>query len=178
MECPSCNSPTRVLESRRAEHGAAVRRRRHCEQCGERFTTYERREAEPSWVAKRDGSRQRFDPAKLRTALARATHKRDVSTADVEKIVASIGREIEEAGGELSSEQVRHLCLEGLGEIDTGAYLQFAGVALDDPDSIREVLASASFTKKPRKQRTSKRSGSIRTKEEAQRPSTRTAKSR
>jgi transcriptional repressor NrdR len=127
MNCPVCDRPTRVLESRRAEAGAATRRRRECGSCGHRFTTFERRDAPPLSVLKRDGERQRFDRNKLRAALLRSTHKRQVSADDVEALVERIAVAIETAGGELPAERVGELCLEGLQELDHGAYLQFLG---------------------------------------------------
>ena len=127
MDCPSCRRPTRVLESRRAEDGAATRRRRECPACGRRFTTYERRDREPIFVIKRDGERQRFDRTKLRAALLRSTHKRQVDAADVEALVDRVELAIETAGGELSAERIGELCLQGLQDLDHGAYLQFLG---------------------------------------------------
>ena len=127
MECPRCDRPTRVLESQRADDGTAVRRRRECLGCGERFTTYERREREPLFVRKRDGDRQRFDRTKLRAALLRATHKRQVSADDVEALVDRVELAIETGGGELTAERIGHLCLQGLRDLDRGAYLQFLG---------------------------------------------------
>jgi transcriptional repressor NrdR len=127
MDCPSCNRPTRVLESRRAEDGAATRRRRQCPACGHRFTTYERRDREPVFVLKRDGERQRFDRTKLRAALLRSTHKRQVSAADVEALVDRVELAIEADGGELGADRIGDLCLQGLRDLDHGAYLQFLG---------------------------------------------------
>ncbi len=127
MECPRCERPTRVLESRRAEHGAALRRRRECSACGHRFTTFERRQRPPLAVRKRDGTLQRFDPIKLRAALLRSTHKRQVSAADVEALVEQVSIAIETNDGELGAERIGELCLAGLAELDRGAYLQFLG---------------------------------------------------
>jgi len=135
MVCPSCNGITRVLESRRADDGAATRRRRECPACGRRFTTFERREREPLFVIKRDGERQRFDRAKLAGGLLRAAHKRPVEPAAVERLVASIEDAAEAAGGELEAEAVGEMCLTGLRELDRIAYLQFAAVykGFEDP---------------------------------------------
>ena len=127
MDCPSCNRATTVLETRRAEDGAATRRRRSCPACGHRFTTYERRDREPMFVRKRDGSQQRFDRTKLRAALLRSTHKRQVSAADVEALVDRVELAIEAGGGELEADQIGELCLQGLRDLDHGAYLQFLG---------------------------------------------------
>jgi transcriptional repressor NrdR len=127
MDCPHCSSPTRVLESRRAEDGAALRRRRECTGCGERFTTFERLQRPRLYVRKRNGRRQPFDRTKLRAALLKSTHKRPVSAADVEGLVDRIELAIESAGGELDAERLVRLCLAGLRDLDQGAYLQFAG---------------------------------------------------
>jgi transcriptional repressor NrdR len=104
-----------------------VRRRRECSRCGRRFTTYERREPDPLYVIKRDGERQRFDRGKLRAALLRAAHKRPVSADDVEAIVFAVEAAAREGGGELPADAIGELCLNGLRELDWGAYLQFAG---------------------------------------------------
>jgi transcriptional repressor NrdR len=152
MDCPACERPTQVLESRRADDGAAVRRRRECPACGQRFTTYERRRAEPTFVRKRDGRRQRFERSKLRAALLRATHKRQVSPADVESLVDQVAMAIETADGELDAERVGELCLTGLRRLDEGAYLQFLGTlpspsaefaGSSDPGSVRVARESA-----------------------------------
>jgi transcriptional repressor NrdR len=127
MQCPSCHNSTRVLESRAAEGGAATRRRRACPACGHRFTTYERRDREPSFVRKRDGSRQPFERTKLRAALLRSTHKRQVGAAEVEALVERVEAAIEDGGGELEAARIGELCLAGLRELDDGAYLQFLG---------------------------------------------------
>ena len=140
MDCPGCQTQTKVLETRAAEDGA-VRRRRRCPGCDRRFTTFERREPEPVFVIKRDGSRQRFDRAKLRAGLGRAAHKRPVhSTRPRRARRSGSNPSIEASGGEASAEQVRELCLDGLGALDTGAFLQFAGVELSDLDSVRDAL--------------------------------------
>jgi transcriptional repressor NrdR len=158
MDCPSCSAATRVLETRSAEGGAALRRRRECRECGRRFTSFERREHEPAWVTKRSGDRQRFDREKLLGALVRASHKRDVDPRQLELIVNRIEREAEEAGGELDADRIGRLCLEGLEPLDRGAFLQFAGTL---PDGI------AAGTGNTRKVRTSGGSGSVREGEDA-----------
>jgi transcriptional repressor NrdR len=129
-----------VLETRTADDGAAVRRRRECERCGERFTTYERREPDSLFVRKRRGERQRFDRTKLRAALLRAAHKRPVTAHDVERIVERIERQVAAAGGELSADRLGELCLEDLRGLDLGAYLQYAGTL---PAANEEFAAAA-----------------------------------
>jgi transcriptional repressor NrdR len=104
-----------------------MRRRRECSACGHRFTTFERRPPEPLDVLKRDGERQRFDRTKLRAALLRSTHKRQVTAAEIEALVDRVELAAATAGGELSAERIGELCLEGLREVDYGAYLQFLG---------------------------------------------------
>jgi transcriptional repressor NrdR len=157
MNCPACGADTQVLETRAAEGGSAIRRRRRCKACGRRFTSFERREREPAWVLKRSGERQRFDREKLRSGLVRASHKRDVDPREVELIVERIEDQAEIAGGGLSTARIGELCLEGLERLDRGAYLQFAGT-LPDPDG------------NPRNHRESGGPVSVRVKEDARRP--------
>jgi transcriptional repressor NrdR len=141
VDCPSCGTQTSVLETRKAA-GGAVRRRRSCPDCGERFTTHEQREHPPLHVIKRGGRRQRFERTKLRAALLRAAHKRPVSAADVESLVDRIESEAEHSGGEIASDRVGEMCLDGLRRLDLGAYVQFVGVyrELSDLASVRAEL--------------------------------------
>ena len=135
MNCPRCDSTTKTLETRRVPDGA-IRRRRECPSCGHRFTTYERAVPEALEVIKRDGHVQSFDRDKLLGALVRASHKRDVDPRRLEAIADRIEREAREEGGRLSAERIGRLCLDGLEEIDRGAYLQFAGTL---PDAARSA---------------------------------------
>lgn len=123
-----------MLETRRAADGAALRRRRRCRSCGHRFTTFERAEPESLFVRKRSGLREPFDRAKLRSALVRASHKRDVDPRELELIALTVEEEARRADGELAAERIGELCLEGLKVLDRGAYLQFAGTL---PDGLR-----------------------------------------
>jgi transcriptional repressor NrdR len=127
VNCPRCDSPTGILETRKAEAGAVLRRRRECSSCGHRFTTYERAVPESVVVVKRDGHRQPFDREKLRSGLVRASHKRDVDPRRLDEIVDRIEEAARADGGELSAARIGELCLDGLEKIDRGAYLQFAG---------------------------------------------------
>ena len=131
MQCPQCNSASRVLESRSADGGAAVRRRRECSGCGTRFTTFERVSVDRLYVRKRDHRRQPFAAEKLRAALVRAAHKRDVSAAQIHGIVAAVEGEATASGGVIAAERIGEICLERLGKLDRGAYLQFAGTMPD-----------------------------------------------
>ena len=129
------------MESRPAEDGAAVRRRRECGSCGHRFTSFERVAASLAIVRKRDGRRQEFLPDKLRAGLERAAHKLPAAEAAIDAIAASI--ELEAAAeSELSSKRIGELCLSGLREADTIAYLRFATVhkQLADTEAIRAEL--------------------------------------
>ncbi|HSD23446.1 MAG TPA: ATP cone domain-containing protein [Solirubrobacterales bacterium] len=135
MNCPRCDSQTKTLETRRVPD-RAVRRRRECTSCGHRFTTYERAVPETVEVIKRDGHRQPFDRAKLRTALVRASHKRDVDPRRLEQIVERVEAEAREAGGQIKAARIGEVCLDALKELDRGAYLQFAGTL---PDAARSA---------------------------------------
>lgn len=114
----------------------ATRRRRRCQGCGSRFTTFERREPEPRFVRKRDGERQPFDRTKLRAAMLRASHKRPVSPHDVETVIERVELSLADAGGELGAARIGQLCLAGLRELDRGAYLQFAGTLPEFPPDL------------------------------------------
>ena len=142
MDCPLCQSTSRVLESRGSEAGAAIRRRRECSSCGHRFTTYERYEAS-LFVRKRNGRRQPFDREKLRGALARAAHKRPVAGSQIDSITDQVQAALAEAGGELRTAAVGELCLSGLGAVDRGAYLQFAGTL--PPDEVARLRVDPEF---------------------------------
>jgi transcriptional repressor NrdR len=132
VNCPRCDSQTKTLETRRVPDGA-IRRRRECAK-GHRFTTYERAVPETLEVIKRDGSRQPFDRDKLLGSLNRASHKRDVDPRRLSLIVDGVETEMRNQGGELSAKRISELCLDGLRELDHGAYLQFAGTL---PDAAR-----------------------------------------
>jgi len=131
-----------VIETRAADAGAAIRRRRACDGCGHRLTTYERVVAERLRVRKRSGERQRFDGAKLRGSLAGAAHKRPVSGDDLDRIVERVAAEAERVGGELDAARVSELCLAGLAELDRGAYLQYLGT-LEPPDGPGDLELAA-----------------------------------
>jgi transcriptional repressor NrdR len=136
MNCSRCDSATSILETRKAEGGSALRRRRECSSCGHRFTTYERAVPEALVVIKRDGHRQPFDRDKLLGALIRASHKRDVDPRCLEEVANRIEHEGRDSGGELTAARIGELCLDGLEKIDRGAYLQFAGTL---PDAARSA---------------------------------------
>lgn len=128
MNCARCDEQTTVLETRAADGGSALRRRRACTACGHRFTTFERCGPEPLFVHKRDGGRQRFEPGKLCAALRRATHKRPIDRDEIDSIVSRAAGEIDAAGGELGADLLAAFCLRELQRLDPdGAYLQYLG---------------------------------------------------
>jgi transcriptional repressor NrdR len=138
VNCPRCDASTKTLETRQADAGAAMRRRRECSECGHRFTTYERAVPETLRVIKRDGRRQPFDREKLRAGLVRASHKRNVDPRDLDLVVDRIEQQARDNGGELSATRIGELCLEGLARLDHGAYLQFAGTLPDSSGNPRK----------------------------------------
>lgn len=129
MHCPYCGSDsTRVVDSRLTDPGDAVRRRRECEACHERFTTYERAEAVPVTVRKRDGRRERFDRQKLLRGLVRAANKRPVSDEQLERLADEIAARVRRLGPEADAELIGELALRGLVELDPVTALLFASV--------------------------------------------------
>ena len=145
MLCPFCeNHEHRVVESRVADDKDAIRRRRECQACGRRFTTYERCEEMPLVVVKSSGERQPFDRAKLLDGLQRACHKRPVPTASLELAVRDIEAELRNRlRHEVRSSQIGELVLRRLKEIDQVAYVRFASVyrAFADVEEFEEELA-------------------------------------
>jgi transcriptional repressor NrdR len=129
MHCPTCPSTsTRVVDSRLTEPGDAVRRRRECEECGTRFTTYERADELPIVVVKRDERREAFDRQKLLRGLVRAANKRPISDEQLDELGHSIAAAIRRSGREVQAEQIGELCLRGLAELDPVTAIQFASV--------------------------------------------------
>lgn len=144
MRCPYCGAEdTRVVDSRPAEAGATIRRRRECETCENRFTTYERRE-HAIVVRKRDGSAEPFSPAKVLAGVSKALADRRIPATRLDALISEIESYAEEAGPEVSTEEIGRRVLEALREIDEVAYLRFASVYKDFEgagDFEREVAA-------------------------------------
>lgn len=130
MKCPACGQPeTKVIDSRATEDDEAIRRRRECLACAQRFTTYERREEQPLMVVKKGGVREPFDRDKLMRGLARATVKRHISMNQIESIVDDIESELRNAFSyEVPSTQVGAMVLKRLKALDKVAYVRFASV--------------------------------------------------
>lgn len=130
MYCPFCKAQdTKVIDSRLVAEGEQVRRRRECNLCGERFTTYESAELVMPRIIKQNGNRDPFDEAKLRAGLQRALEKRPVSVEEVEAAVARIKQALRATGErELPSRRVGEAVMDELRELDQVAYVRFASV--------------------------------------------------
>lgn len=128
MRCPLCGADdTRVVDSRPAEAGSTIRRRRECEQCGHRFTTYERSEA-TAVVRKRDGRVEPFSTTKLLAGVRNAVADRQVPPGALERLVSDIESFAQESGPEVTTEEIGRQVLEELRDLDEVAYLRFASV--------------------------------------------------
>jgi len=130
MRCPFCNGAnTRVIDSRPSEENNSIRRRRQCENCERRFTTYERVETIPMMVIKRDGTRELFDRNKILNGIVKSCNKRNISLKQMEAIVDDIENIIfNSLQTEVKSTQIGELVMEKLKEIDEVAYVRFASV--------------------------------------------------
>src|SRR5260221_11253616 len=130
MRCPYCgHHDLKVVDSRDSEVGEAIRRRRECLQCGQRFTTYERIGPVPFFVLKKDGRREDFDPQKLFSGLRKATEKRDISPERLKGIVSDIESELRRSGRvEIPSGDIGEMAMARLRELDEVAYIRFASV--------------------------------------------------
>ena len=136
MHCPFCHAhDTRVIDTRLVAGGEQVRRRRECQSCSERFTTYESAELLMPRVIKSNGAREPFNEDKLRSGLARALEKRPVSTEELETIVNHIEHDLRATGErELASRVVGEAVMKQLKEVDQVAYVRFASVYRDFQD--------------------------------------------
>jgi transcriptional repressor NrdR len=136
MRCPYCKSiEDRVVDSRLADDGGAIRRRRECGSCGRRYTTFERAEAAGLRVVKRSGEREPFDRAKVISGIRKACKNRPVGDPDVERIADEIEETVRQSGGaEVSSQEVGLAVLDRLRELDEVAYVRFASVYKDFQD--------------------------------------------
>ena len=130
MRCPYCSySESKVIDSRPAEEGTTIRRRRECLSCGKRFTTYEIIERLPLLVVKRDGSRQSFDRMKLIGGMVKACEKRPVTVDEIEHIADEIEQELQSSlEREVASDQIGEMVMERLKTLDQVAYVRFASV--------------------------------------------------
>ena len=130
MRCPFCgHDDTQVKDSRPSEDNAAIRRRRHCPECGGRFTTFERVQLRELMVVKKNGQREPFDREKLARSIQISLRKRPVETERVERVINSIVRQLESSGeSDIPSDVVGELVMEALATLDQVAYVRFASV--------------------------------------------------
>ncbi|HOM13831.1 MAG TPA: transcriptional regulator NrdR [Rubrivivax sp.] len=144
MRCPYCGrDDTQVVETRESDEGGAVRRRRRCQHCSKRFTTYERAEVAMPAVVKKDGSRVDFDAAKLRASMLRALRKRPVSVEQVDAALERIhDKLLVGTAKEVSSARLGELLMRELKKIDKVAYVRFASVyrSFEDVDEFRQLI--------------------------------------
>ena len=145
MRCPFCSySESKVIDSRPAEEGATIRRRRECLSCGKRFTTYEIMERLPLLVIKRDGSRQAFDRMKLIGGLIKACEKRPVTVDQLERIADEIEQELQGSlEREIATQEIGEMVMTRLKDVDEVAYVRFASVyrSFKDINTFMEELS-------------------------------------
>jgi transcriptional repressor NrdR len=153
VRCPFCgHEDSQVKDSRPTEDAAAIRRRRQCEGCAARFTTFERIQLRELTVLKSEGRREAFDRDKLMRSIAVATRKRPIDPVRVEKLVSGIQRQLETTGDpEIRSETIGQMVMEGLKGLDSVAYIRFASVYKDftEAKDFEEFAGSVSEIGKP-----------------------------
>lgn len=130
MKCPFCSSEnTRVIDSRPADDNNSIRRRRLCDDCGKRFTTYEKVETIPLIIIKKDNNREQYDRSKIEGGVLRACHKRPVSTTQIMKMIDDVETEIfNREEKEIQSTVIGELLMDKLKDLDQVAYVRFASV--------------------------------------------------
>ncbi|MDD4120056.1 MAG: transcriptional regulator NrdR [Clostridia bacterium] len=144
MKCPFCGSlDSKVVDSRESDDGSAIRRRRECEVCKKRYTTYEKIESMPVLVIKNDGNRQLFDVSKIKKGLIKACEKRPVSLDQIDSLVSEIEKRVNNSlAQEISSKKIGDMVMEGLKDLDEVAYVRFASVhrKFTDINMMREEI--------------------------------------
>ncbi len=130
MKCPFCgHENTRVIDSRPAEENNSIRRRRVCDECSKRFTTYEKIETIPLIIIKKDNNREAYDRAKIEAGVLRACHKRPISAAQINNLVEEVENEIfNREEKEIPSEVIGELVMDKLKDLEAVAYVRFASV--------------------------------------------------
>jgi transcriptional repressor NrdR len=145
MRCPFCaHEASQVKDSRPSEDGAAIRRRRQCEACGARFTTFERVQLRDLTVVKKSGEREPFDRGKLERSISIACRKRDIPAERIERLITSIQRQLETRGDEVTTSKIGEAVMDGLKAIDHVAYIRFASVYKDfsEPGDFAEIAGA------------------------------------
>ena len=154
MKCPFCGcNDTQVKDSRNADDDTAVRRRRECSECGQRFTTFEHVQLRDLMVVKKNGERVMFDRDKLAKSIFLAVRKRPISSERVEKMVNSIQRRLESTGeSEILSTRIGEMVMDALAKLDHVAYIRFASVYRDfrEPKDFEEFLETLEKMAKPK----------------------------
>ncbi|MGN1104579.1 MAG: transcriptional regulator NrdR [Candidatus Coproplasma sp.] len=144
MKCIYCGcEDSKVIDSRSADEGRTIRRRRECINCGKRFTTYETIEDTPVLVVKASGNRQSYDPQKIKNGIIKSCEKRPVSMESIDKLVDDITKQIYNSmEQEITSKQIGEMVMEGLKELDEVAYVRYASVyrSFTDIDSFMAEL--------------------------------------
>ena len=137
MRCPYCGEEnTRVIDSRPAEDGSSIRRRRLCDKCARRFTTYEKVETIPLLVVKKDESRVPYERSKIESGVLRACHKRPISSAQIEKLIDEVENTIFNSGEtEVKSSRIGELVMQKLKRLDQVAYVRFVSVYREFKDA-------------------------------------------
>ena len=157
MRCPKCNYlKSSVVDSRQAEEGNNIRRRRECENCHTRFTTFERIEELPLLVVKKDGTREQFSRDKIFNGIIRSAQKRPVSSNAIEKVVNDIEQKIRsDYDSEVSSVVIGNLVMDELAELDEITYVRFASVyrSFKDVDEIEALLQQITNRVRSKKKR-------------------------
>ncbi len=130
MKCPFCSSEnTRVIDSRPADDNNSIRRRRMCDECGKRFTTYEKVETIPLIVIKKDNNREQYDRTKIEAGVLRACHKRPISANDINKLIDDVETEIfSREEKEIPSDEIGEIVMDRIKDLDDVAYVRFASV--------------------------------------------------
>ena len=147
MKCPKCGvDDDKVLDSRSARDGAAIRRRRECAKCGHRFTTYEEIDRDEVLVVKHNGTRQTFERAKLDKAIRQACGKRKISDDQIRTIIDNVVKNIE--GDEVPSAKIAELVMNELHKVDEVAYIRFASVYRKFTDVAQFLSAITEIVKK------------------------------
>ncbi len=152
MRCPQCSRvDDKVVDSRLADDGGAIRRRRECLGCGRRFTTFERVEESPLVVVKRSGHREPFDRAKIVAGIRSAAKNRPVTAEQMEVLASEIEEAVRLEGPELASEHIGRAVLDRLRELDEVAYLRFASVyrSFESAADFEAEIASLRLTRDP-----------------------------
>ena len=151
MKCPFCGDDnTRVIDSRPADDNEAIRRRRQCDECGKRFTTYEKVETIPLIVIKRDKNRETYDRSKIESGVVRSCHKRPVSVDQIEACVDEIENKIFNLGvREIESEKIGEIVMDQIRDLDQVANVRFASVyrQFKDADTFMSELKKLLDTK-------------------------------